>query len=261
MDYTQFNTQFDSQMRATWGWRGVIGYISPAVVLSYGAEYDYKFGQLGLGTMQITLGLVHATDDNLGRVLPGLDLAAKALADQGAQFVCLGGPPATLVDGVDHNVLIKKRLEEITKLPCTTALLATIDAFHALKMKKIIIVEPGSSDGLDIWAVRMKKYFEDNGFKVVNTRSARSKTTTLGKAKLPMDLPYNLAKEAVLETPDADGIYMACGVWGGPPVVQRLEAEFGKPVVFDDTQCYWAAMKALNIRLPVKGLGKLFETM
>jgi len=261
MSDTQFNTQFDSQMRATWGWRGVLGFISPAVTLSFGSEYAYRFGLLGVGMMETTLGLVYATDENAGKVLPGLESAAKTLADQGANFVCLGGPPVTLVDGVDHNLLLKKRLEEITKVPTTTALLATNDALHSLGAKKIIIVEPGSSDGQDIWAKRMKKYFEDNGFKVVNTKSARSKTTTLGKAKLPMDLPYNLAKEAIQETPEADAIYMACGVWGGAPVVQRLEAEFGKPVVFDDTQCYWAGLKALNIKLPVKGLGKLFETL
>jgi len=261
MSEIQFNAQFDSQMRATWGWRGVLGFISPAVTLSIGAEYAYRFGLLGVGMMEVTLGLVHATDDNLGKVLPGLDSAAKILADQGANFIYLGGPPATLVEGVDHNLQIKTRLEEITKLPSTTALLATIDAFHSLGTKKLIVVEPGSSDGQDIWAIRMKKYFEDNGFKVVNTKSARSKTTTLGKAKLPMNLTYDLAKEALHETPEAEGIYIACGVWGGPPVVQCLEAEFGKPVVFDDTQCYWAGLKALNIRLPVKGLGKLFETL
>jgi maleate cis-trans isomerase len=211
--------------------------------------------------METTLGLVYATDENVGKILPGLENAAKILADQGANFIYLGGPPATLVEGVDHNLQIKTRLEEITKLPSTTALLATIDAFHSLGTKKLIIVEPGSSDGRDIWAIRMKKYFEDNDFKVVNTKSARSKTTTLGKAKLPMNLTYDLAKEALQETPEADGIYIACGIWGGPPVVQCLEAEFSKPVVFDDTQCYWAGMKALNIRLPVKGLGKLFETL
>jgi hypothetical protein len=76
---------FDTKMRdKEWGWRGVMGYISPAVVLSYGSEIDYKLGLLGFGTMQITLGLVNATDDNLGKVLPGLDCAAKTLADQGA---------------------------------------------------------------------------------------------------------------------------------------------------------------------------------
>ena len=257
----QFNAQFDTQMRADWGRRGVLGFISPAVTLSNGAEYAYRFGLLGVGIMETTLGLVYATDKNLGKVLPGLENAAKILADQGANFVCLGGPPATLVDGNDHNLQIKKRLEEITKLPSTTTLLATIDAFHALGTKKLIIIEPGSSDGQDIWAIRMKQYFEDNGFKVVNIKSARSRTTTLGKAKLPMKLPYDLAREAILETPEADGIYIACGVWSGPPVAQRLEAEFGKPVVFDDTQFYWAGLKALNIRLPVNGLGILFETL
>jgi len=88
-----------------------------------------------------------------------------------------------------------------------------LDAFSSLSVKKIIIVEPGASDGTDIWAQRMKKYFEKNGLKVLNTKSAYSKTTTLGKAKLPMQLPLDLAGEAMRETPEAEGIYLACGVW------------------------------------------------
>ena len=239
-------------MRAPWGWRGVLGFINPAVVLSLGSEYAYKLSLEGVGMMEVTLGLVRVTDDNMGKVLPGLDSAAKTLADQGAQFVCLGGPPATLVDGADHNLQFKKRLEEVQKQPFTVADLA---------VKKIIIIEPGSSDGQDIWVQRMKSYFERNGFTVVNTRSARSKTTTLGKAKLPMNLPYDLAKEALLETPEAEGIYIACSVWGGPPVVQCLENEFKKPVIIDDANYIWAGLKALNIRLPIKGLGRLFETL
>jgi maleate isomerase len=252
---------FDTRMKACWGWRGVLGFINPAVVLSLGSEISYKLGLEGVGMMEMTLGLVRATNDNMGKVLPGLDSAAKTLADQGAQFVCLGGPPATLVDGIDHNLEFKKRLEDITRLPSTTSLLSTVDAFNSLAIKKIIVVEPGSSDGQDIWAKRMKIYFENNGFKVVNTKSACSKTTTLGKAKLPMNLPYDLAKEALLETPEAEGVYIACSVWGGPPVIQCLESEFGKPVIIDDVNYIWAGLKALNIRLPMKGLGRIFEAL
>jgi maleate isomerase len=252
---------FDMQMRALWGWRGILGFINPAVSLSLGSEYAYKLGLQGVGMMEVTLGLVRATDDNMGKVLPGLESAAMTLAEQGTQFICLGGPPATLVNGVDHNLSLKKRLEEITKVPSTTSLLSTVDAFNSLGVNKIIIVEPGSSDGEDIWVRRMKKYFENNNFKVLNTKCARSKTTTLGKAKLPMNLPYDLAKEAILETPEAEGIYIACSAWGGPPVIQCLEAEFGKPVVIDDSNYIWAGLKALNIKVPVKGLGRLFETL
>jgi maleate isomerase len=252
---------FDTQMRALWGWRGILGFINPAVSLSLGSEYAYKLGLQGVGMMEVTLGLVRATDDNMGKVLPGLESAAMTLAEQGTQFICLGGPPATLVNGVDHNLSLKKRLEEITKVPSTTSLLSTVDAFNSLGVNKIIIVEPGSSDGEDIWVRRMKKYFENNNFKVLNTKCARSKTTTLGKAKLPMNLPYDLAKEAILETPEAEGIYIACSAWGGPPVIQCLEAEFGKPVVIDDSNYIWAGLKALNIKVPVKGLGRLFETL
>ena len=252
---------FDTEMRAAWGWRGVLGFINPSVSLSYGAEYPYKFGLLGVGMMEATLGLVRATDDNMNKVLPGLERTAQILAEQGAQFVCLGGPPSTLVDGQDNNQEIKRRLEDITHLPATTSLLSTIDAFNSLSIKKIVVVEPGSSDGKDIWAQRMKKFFEQNGLKVVNAKSALSKTTTLEKAKLPMNVPYDLAREAMLETPDAEGIYISCGAWGGPPVIQSLEAEFGKPVILDKLNCIWSGLTALNIKVSIHGLGRLFETM
>jgi hypothetical protein len=32
-------------------------------------------------------------------------------------------------------------------------------------------------------------------------------------------------------------------------------------VLIDDVTSIWAGMKALNIKLPVKGLGRLFETL
>jgi len=102
---------FDTRMKACWGWRGVLGFINPAVVLSLGSEISYKLGLEGVGMMEMTLGLVRATNDNMGKVLPGLDSAAKTLADQGAQFVCLGGPPATLVDGIDHIWSLKNALK------------------------------------------------------------------------------------------------------------------------------------------------------
>jgi maleate cis-trans isomerase len=107
----------------------------------------------------------------------------------------------------------------------------------------------------------MKKFFEQNGLKVVNAKSALSKTTTLEKAKLPMNVPYDLAREAMLETPDAEGIYISCGAWGGPPVIQSLEAEFGKPVILDKLNCIWSGLTALNIKVSIHGLGRLFETM
>jgi len=71
-------------------------------------SYSYKFGLLGVGIMETTLGLVRATDDNLSKVLPGLETAATTLRDQGAQFVCLGGPACYTDRRHDYNLQIKK---------------------------------------------------------------------------------------------------------------------------------------------------------
>ena len=64
----------------------MISLITPAVALPYEAETSYRFGLMCVEIMKITLGLVNAADDNLGKVLPGLDASAKTFADQDVQF-------------------------------------------------------------------------------------------------------------------------------------------------------------------------------
>jgi len=104
----------------------------------------------------------------------------------------------------------------------------------------------------------MKIYFENHGFKVVNTKSACSKTTTLGKAKLPMNLPYDLAKEALLETPEAEGFILHVAFGEVLPFIQCLESEFGKPVIIDDVNYIWAGLKSSKHTVPNEGSRKNF---
>jgi len=56
----------------------------------------------------------------------------------------------------------------------------------------------------------------------------------------------------MLETPDAEGIYISCGAWGRPPVIQSLEAEFGKPVILDKLNC--------NLVRPYRAKYQSFDT-
>ena len=52
-----------------------------------------------------------------------------------------------------------------------------------------------------------------------------------------MTLAYELGRQAFLEFPACDGLYMGGGAWIAEPVAKRLEEEFGRPVI-----CNTAAM-------------------
>ena len=106
-----------------------------------------------------------------------------------------------------------------------------------------------------------RKVYKDNGLEVVNFKGLEGPATNNDVRRLPMSVPFQLARKAYLETPQADVIYIDCGAWGGPVLVDYLEQDLGKPVITHPAVFLWTALKALKIRAPVKGFGRLFETL
>ncbi len=240
-----------------WGCKGILGQISPSV-FSLPGEYFYEVVPKGVGLMVVTLGVNDpSSKEQVDKALSKVEEAAQELARGGPHFICLAGEPLILSRGPEFNKKIIKRIQEITSLPATTGLSATIDAFSTLHLKKLIVVSPSAPENNR----RRKEFFEANGFEVINEKGPVIRSNS-DKIKLPMRVPYNAAKDAYGETPEADGIYMPCGSWrAGPQLVELLEDETGKPVITSQQAFIWAGLKALNIREPVKGFGRLFETL
>jgi len=147
-----------------------------------------------------------------------------------------------------------KRIEEISKLPSTTTMINAVDALTALSAKRLIIATPFEEE----LNRRHEKFWNDSGFEVVNIRGLGIRRN-IDIKKLPMHVPYTLAKEAYLETSGADAIYLPCASFGPPAVIECLERDLGMPVVTSTQAFIWAGLKALNIKEPAKGYGRLFE--
>jgi maleate cis-trans isomerase len=241
-------------MGGVWGWRGILSFISPPTV-AWLPQYFYKYVPEGIGLMLQTLGVENVVDEEIEKNLAYIDRAAIQIAKSGANHVHLGGPFG-LVGGRDQARQLLKRLEEVSQIPSTTSITSFIDAFNTLSVKKVILIFAG----LGIWPERYKKFLEDNGFDVVNTKSLGI-ASILERRKLPMSAQYDLGREAYLETPEADAILMPSGAWGGPPVVEALEEDFKVAAVSEHSVFVWAGLRALKIRATVKGWGRLFETL
>ncbi len=246
-----------AQMGGVWGWRGVLGYICPSVLISLQSDNFSKSAPEGVGLMVATLGINRVNEENLLEALTHVENAARQLAEGGANYIHLNGPFGVIV-GFEGEEKLKKRLEELTELPVGIEYESITKALNALSVKKLTHVNPRFPT--DDYKSRLSKAYGDRGFEMVNYKGLGLKTNAEAR-KVPMSTVYNLAREAYLENPQADAIYVSCGTWGGPPVVDRLEQDIGKPVLVPDSVFLWAGLKALKIKSPVKGYGRLFETI
>src|SRR5437667_416735 len=72
-----------------------------------------------------------------------------------------------------------------------------------------------------------------------------------------MQLAYELGRRAFLDNPDCDAIYIGGGTWLAEPVAERLEEEFGKPAICNQTAQLWDILHLLKDWQPIKGHGRL----
>lgn len=240
-----------------WGRKGILGQISPSVFWHFG-EIFYEVAPKGVGLMVVTLGVDDPTSkDQVDKALSKIEEAALELGRGGPDFICLSGEPLILSRGPDFNEKIIKRMHEITGLPAITSLKAVTDALSSLHLKKLIVISPRNP----LSDKRKKDFLESKGFEVVNQKGPEIRSNA-EKRKLPMSVPYSYAREACRETPEADGIYMPCGSWRTTPqLIELLEQETGKPVITSHQAFIWAGLKALNVKEPVKGFGRLFQAV
>ena len=72
-----------------------------------------------------------------------------------------------------------------------------------------------------------------------------------------MQLAYALGRRAFLDNPGCDAVYIGGGSWIAEPVACRLEAEFGKPALCNQSAVIRNALKMLGAWAPIGGHSRL----
>jgi maleate isomerase len=238
------------------GWRGRIGWVSPAVPSSISLVDFHSVVPEGIELKLVTLGITAHSAAEVDQALAKLDDAARRLAIAGAQFISVEGTPLVSLKGFGFDKEIIRRVQEVAKVPATTSLTAAVDALHALKLKKLAMASPMTHE----FDQRAKKFLEDSGFEIIHVKSLNM-TYNRDIHALPRSMAYTVAKQAFMEAPQAEGIYLPCGAWCPPWCIDKIETDLGVPAIHSRQATTWAALKSLHIKEPVKGWGKLFETL
>jgi maleate isomerase len=99
------------------------------------------------------------------------------------------------------------------------------------------------------------EYLEQSGFQVTQSRSqAFTSEWQIGNA--PAALWLDLARQA--DTREAEAVVLACSGIRASAIIDRFEAERGKPLIPAPAVVMWHALRLAGIQTPLRGKGILF---
>ncbi|HWF95301.1 MAG TPA: hypothetical protein VG291_10130 [Xanthobacteraceae bacterium] len=234
------------------GWRKRIGYIGPTVLELVPYEF-YRFAPDGVGLVGVTCRIDDWSSDQVENEL--VTAAAAYLGTRAVDFVIHGGGPLVAARGKDFEETIVKDIEAAAKVPATTGIRAAMAALRHMEARRIAIASPYA----DRHNQTLSAYLELHDFEPVRVEG--------------MDVPFKrmpgippadvrrFAADVIARAPRCDALYLPSPQWQAAQVVEILERESGMPAIAYTHAAFFAAFKALGIKDPIQGHGRLLASL
>jgi maleate cis-trans isomerase len=240
--------------KTMFGYRARIGYISPSVIELNAYDF-YRIVPKGVGLIAVACMVEGWKEDAYKQALAQVESCARELARRSCDFVIHGGAPLVLSQGKGFESKLLNQLEAMIGVPCTTSIVAAMDAFRDLGASKLAVVDPYPPD----LNAKMTAYLRDWGFEVASLVSLGTSFTESSVVSVG-DI-YRAAKRAVKETKNAHAVFIPCANFPVVDVVEEIETDFGLPVITNITSQLYAAFKAIDMREKITGYGKLLRLL
>lgn len=231
----------------------LIGLISPNLSEDTLVDY-YKILPEGIRIAGRALDVGKYTDSEFHRVEQGFFDLVRDLVKRPLDFLMVTGELFLSYKGPGSDRLILAAVKEITTTPASTVLTAVTRACEALRLRRVVMATPFPEDQ----DARLVRFLAHDGIEVVAHRCLGYENS---KAiwDLPPETGYDLASSLLRDHPEVDGLYMPCNKWRIVSVIERIEQEFGKPVVTNTQAWVWEALRGMGIARPIDGYGRLLR--
>jgi maleate isomerase len=236
------------------GYRARIGFISPSVIELRGYDF-YRIVPQGVGMIAVTCMIEGWEQEAYKEALTKVEACARELGRRSCDFVIHAGAPLVLSQEKGYESQLIKTLQEITGVPCTTGIVAAMDAFKDLGASRLAVVDPYPSDLND----KMSEYLKKWGFEIASVESLRTAFTKSSVASVA-DI-YKAAKKAKKEARNAEAIFIPCTNFPVVDVIEDIETDTGLPVIANITSQLYAAFKGIGMREKINGYGKLLRLL
>lgn len=240
--------------RAIFGWRALLGWIHSLGMLSHTPLDLYRLFPEGVGIMFSTLGKLDQSSEQTEAALSRLETMAELLGKNGAEYMIVNSSPMVTHGGPGADRMILDRIRRVAGCEGTTTTTAAINAMKALGVKRLTLCSPYSSQN-----DKLRVFLEACGFEVVGQYGMTDSLWNIHR--LPGEYAYKIARDTWRSAPQSDALYMAGGRLRVLEIAEELENDIGAPVVASTPAVVWQTMKDLNIKVPVKGYGRLLAEL
>lgn len=238
-----------------YGWRARVGFICPSMTAETMLQEFPMVAPDGVALAITCLSIQRLDRDNIGESLAKLKEATAELARAKVDVIVLGGSPTVTYGGYGFDKEIIRQMNEVTSIPCTTSQTGAVEALRRLGAQKIAIASPFAEDQ----NLLLKKFLEDSGFTVAAIRGLSLPVIDINA--MSSYTSYQLAKAVYRAAPDVEAIYMPCAQMPTFKNIAPLEADLGVPVLSSFQAMLWHVFDMLDVREPVVGYGRIFQTL
>jgi arylmalonate decarboxylase len=240
---------------STYGWRGRIGLVSP----STNTTLEPEFWRLAPEGVSVHVARVYQAGpqepSTYRRMADDIATAATLLATAEVDVIAFGCTSCTYFVPPEE---IRATMAEKARCPTVLTADAVLDALRALKVRKLALASPRT----EFVTQRELKFLADSGFEVVAARSLGLGATEEERryiGRVPTEALYRLALS--VNRPEAQAVFVTCTQLPTLPMIERLEAELGKPVITSNQATFWRCLQHIGMTAPIKGFGRLLDPL
>jgi maleate cis-trans isomerase len=238
--------------------RYAIGTLSPVGGIDTMPYGMYRLLGPDFIVISVSLALQSFRPEDLDRAVAAIEPQADHLVARGADLILQSGTPLALSLGPKELERLLSRLHERCDVPVLSSALNAVEAAQALGIRRLAVANKWN----DAINRQLADFFRGWDIDVVSRAAEAQEPAHFQRADLRSgaELAYQLGRQALERTEKAEALFIGGGAWFADPAAERLEREFGKPVITSLNGAVRAILKALDCWRPFPaGHGRLLE--
>jgi maleate isomerase len=193
-----------------------------------------------------------ADAETLERMSDDTERCAERLDTVEVDAIAYACTTGSLVKGKGFETEIERRIADVAGVPAVATAASITRAFDALDAESVAIATPYIEELND----REAEFLDASGYEVVDIDGLGLRTDAeIGQ--LTPEEAYRQARSLDHET--ADVVFVSCTGYRTFEIVERLEADLGKPVVTSNQATLWDCLGTMGIDRTSVDLGTLFD--
>ena len=196
-------------------------------------------------------------DDAYLRMNAEIESGARYLASAHVDVIVYGCTTGSFYKGPGWDTQMLELIRREAAVPAVATSPSVVEALRFFGARRISVATP-----YPVWNnQRLRAYLEAQGFEVLNV-DGEPRAAAAGNQGINDQDPETVVEFAAgVCRPEADALLCSCTAWRSVEAVAAIEARTGKPVVSSNQSTIWTALRALGVTRPIRGFGRLLESL